>query len=135
MQDRELSIYVVDTHALFWYFEYPHLLSPAADAVFRLATAGGAQVVVPAIVIAEFYHLSQKAGPIISPSLLLAQIDVSREFIFSELGRAQLERMEEVTEVLEMHDRLIAAEALVYRAPIISRGQALRASGVVDVIW
>jgi len=135
MQDRDSSFYVVDTHALFWYLEYPHLLSPAADAVFRLAAAGGAQIVVPAIVIAEFYFLSQKAGPTILPSSLLAQINVSREFIFSELGQAQLESMEEVVGVPEMHDRLIAAEALVYRAPIISRDQLLRASGVVDVIW
>ena len=135
MLDRDLTFYVVDTHALYWYFEYPDLLSAAADAVFRLAAAGGAQIVVPAIVIAEFYYLSQKAGPIIFPSSLLAQINVSREFIFSEMGQAQLESMEAVTGVPEMHDRLIAAEALVYGAPVISRDQALRASGVVDVIW
>ena len=135
MQDLEPAIYVVDTHTLFWYFEYPHLLSPSADAIFRLAAVGGAQIIVPAIVVAEFYYLTQKAGNPVPPSEVLSDINDSREFVFSELGQAQLERMDEVAGVPEMHDRLIAAEALVHQAPVISRDEALRASGAVEIIW
>ncbi len=69
------------------------------------------------------------------PSTLIADINQSSEFVFSELGQAQLESMENVVGVPEMHDRLIAAESLVFQAPVISRDKVLRASGVVDVIW
>ena len=127
--------FVLDTHTLFWYFEYPHLLSPAADAVFRLAAVGEARIIVPAIVVAEFYHLTQKVGAPVLPSALLSNINSSREFIFSELGQGQLEKMEEFAGVTEMHDRLIVAEALVYKAPIVTSDAVLRGSGAVEVIW
>jgi len=35
-------VYIADTHALYWYLQNPHRLSPAADAVFRLAEKQGA---------------------------------------------------------------------------------------------
>ena len=53
IRNPELPTYVADTHALFWYLENPDRLSLAADAVFRLAAAGGALIVVPAIVVAK----------------------------------------------------------------------------------
>ena len=135
ISDPGAPIYVVDTHALLWFRHYPTRLSPAADAVFRLATSGGASIIVPAIVVAELYYASQKLANAILPSELLADISGSREFIFSPLGAAQLERMESIPDIPEMHDRLIAAEALVHSAPVISRDEALRRSGVVEVIW
>ncbi len=135
MLSRDLPEYIVDSHALFWFLEYPSKLSPAADAVFRLAAAGGAVIVVPAIVVAELFYLTAKAGLPILPSDLLSRINASREFAFSELGQDQLEAMESIAVVTEMHDRLIAAEAVVRRAPVISRDEILRLSQVVDVIW
>jgi len=135
IRNPELPTYVADTHALFWYLENPDRLSLAADAVFRLAAAGGALIVVPAIVVAELYYLTAKVGPPILPSDLISRINASREFAFSELGRDQLEAMEGITGVTEMHDRLIAAEAVVRQAPVISRDKILRLSQLVDVIW
>ena len=135
MTSLDLPTYVLDTHTWFWYLEYPHLLSPAADAAFRLAAAGGALIIVPAIVVAELYYLTAKLGDPISTSSLIANLNRSREFRFSELGQAQLTKMEEVDRVTEMHDRLIAAEALVWHAPIITRDEVLRRSGVAEIIW
>ena len=135
MLSRDLPEYIVDTHALFWFLEYPGRLSPAADTVFRLASAGGAHILVPAIVVAEFFYLTEKAGSPILPSALLTQIDGSQEFVFSELGQAQLEGMETIEGVTEMHDRLIAAEALVRQAPVVSRDGVLRQSRAVQTIW
>ena len=135
MYEPDLPTYVLDTHTLFWYLEYPDQLSPAADAVFRLAVAGGAHIVVPAIVVAELFYLTQRLGTAITPSTLLADINRSREFVFSELGQAQLESMELIDDVFEMHGRLIAAEALAQDAAIVSRDESLRRSRAVEVIW
>ena len=63
--------FVADTHALWWYFQSPERLSIAASAVFQLAETGNATVVVPAIVVAEFYYLSAKLGSPLEPSALL----------------------------------------------------------------
>ena len=133
--DRGRPVYVVDTHTLIWYLKDRTRLSPAADAVFRLASTGEAHIIVPAIVVAELYYASQQLSVASPPSVLLADITRSREFVFSPLGAAQLERMESINDVPEMHDRLIAAEALVHGAPVVSRDETLRRSGVVKVIW
>ena len=130
-----LPTYILDTHAWFWYLEYPSLLSPGADAAFRLAAAGGAQIIVPAIVVAELYYLTIKRRDPISPASLIANINRSNEFRFSALGQAQLTKMGEIDGVTEMHDRLIAAEALVWQAPIITNDEVLRHSGVAEIIW
>ena len=66
---------------------------------------------------------------------MLADIGASREFVFSELGRAQLEAMERVEGVFEMHDRLIAAEGLLRHAPLITKDEVLRDNSKVAVIW
>lgn len=133
--DPGLPVYVVDTHALFWYRRDSSQLSPAADAVFRFAATGEAYIIVPAIVVAELYYLTQKVGSPIPPSVLLADISQSREFVFSSLGSAQLEQIEAIQGVSEMHDRLIVAEAIVHDAPVISKDETLRQSGAAKVIW
>ena len=135
MLDRRAPTYIADTNALFWYRTNPAKLSPAADAVFRLADAGGARIVIPAIVVAELFYLTRKFGRGISTTEMLAEIGASREFVFSEMGRAQLEAMEHVEGVLEMHDRLIAAESILLHAPIITKDEVLRTNSMVEAIW
>ncbi len=127
--------FVTDTHALWWYFRSPERLSAAASAVFQLAETGNAIVVVPAIVVAEFYYLSVKLGSPLEPSALLTTLDSVGGIELSELGRAQLERLDRFPEVPEMHDRLIAAEADVIGAPVVTRDEALAASTGISTIW
>ena len=127
--------FVTDTHALWWYFRSPERLSAAASAVFQLAETGNATVIVPAIVVAEFYYLSVKLGHPLEPSTFLAALDSVGGIELSELGRAQLERLGRFPEVPEMHDRLIAAEADVIGAPVVTRDEALAASTGISTIW
>ena len=82
MYDPEIPVYVTDTYALFWYRQEPSQLSPAADAVFRLAYVGGARILVPAIVIAELYYLTRNIGAAQTPFRPLEGINTSRELVF-----------------------------------------------------
>ena len=127
--------FVADTHALWWYFRSPERLSVAASAVFRLAETGNATVVVPAIVVAEFYYLSVKLGRPLGASALLEALDSVDGIELSDLGRAQLERLDRFPEIPEMHDRLIAAEADALGAAVMTRDEALAASEGVVTIW
>lgn len=127
--------FVADTHALWWYLKSPERLSAAAAAVFRLAETGNATIVVPAIAVAEFYFLSVKLGQPFAPADLLAAWDSVDGIEVSDLGRAQLERLEFCQEIPEMHDRLIAAESLTLEAPVLTRDEALTASPQIPTIW
>lgn len=125
---------MLDTHSFYWYIKEPSRLSPAAEAVFRLAEAGGATLIVPAIVVAEIYYLTLKYGNPLSPSQLLADMDKAGIYL-SELGRHQLAQMDHLGTISEMHDRLIAADALVHEAPVVTRDPSIRDAGTVPTIW
>ena len=127
--------FVVDTHALWWYLRSPERLTTAASAVFRLAETGNATIIVPAIAVAEFYFLSAKLGQPIPPSDLLAALDAVDGIELSDLGRAQLERLDRFPEIPEMHDRLIAAEAAALDAPVVTRDEILTASVQIETVW
>ncbi len=127
--------FVVDTHALWWYLRSPERLTTAASAVFRLAETGNATIIVPAIAVAEFYFLSAKLGQPIPLSDLLAALDAVGGIELSDLGRAQLERLDRFPEIPEMHDRLIAAEAAALDAPVVTRDETLTASVQIETVW
>ncbi len=127
--------FVVDTHALWWYLRSPECLTPAASAVFRLAETGNATIVVPAIAIAEFYSLSAKLNQPIAPSTLLDALASVSGIEVSDLGRAQLERLDQFPDITAMHDRLMAAESAALGAPVVTRDAILAASSQVETIW
>ena len=129
------SSFVVDTNALWWYLRAPERLSPSADVIFRLAEAGGTALVVPGIVVAELYYLSMKVRDPLTPRELMKLFDESGFFVASDLGRTQLELLDRLPEIPEMHDRLIAAEALALGAPVVTRDPVIAASPQVQSIW
>ncbi len=137
MQTRphDLSRFVVDTNALWWYLKAPERLSASADVIFRLAETGNTVMVVPAIVVAELYYLSVKTGDPLPPSELMEMFDTSGVFRVSELGRTQLEMLDRLPEIPEMHDRLIVAEALALGAPVVTRDPVIAVSPQVQSIW
>ena len=130
-----LSQFVVDTNTLWWYLKAPERLSPSADVIFRLAEAGRTVMVVPAIVVAELYYLSLKARDPLPPSELMELFDESGVFVVPDLSRTQLEMLDRLPEIPEMHDRLIAAEALALGAPVVTRDPVIAASPQVQSIW
>ena len=132
---HDLFRFVLDTNALWWYLKAPEQLSPSADVIFRLAEAGRATMVVPAVVMAELYYLSMKVRQPLPPSELVEWFDRSGSFVVSDLGRTQLEMLDRLPEIPEMHDRLIAAEALALGVPVVTRDPVIAASPQVQSIW
>ena len=127
--------FVVDTHALWWYLTTPERLSAAVSAVFRLVETGSATIIVPAIVVAELYYVSVKLRRPMAPSALLDTLASVGGIELSDLGRTQLEWLDRLPEIPEMHDRLIAAEAMVRQAPVVTRDAVLSDSPQIETIW
>ena len=92
-------------------------------------------MVVPAIVVAEFHLLSAKLGSPLEPSALLEALDSVSGIELSELGRAQLKRLDRFPEVPGMHDRLIAAESDALGVSVVTRDEALAATERVVTVW
>jgi len=56
------TVYVLDTHTLFWREFHPKRLPPTVSQVFLEALAGRAVIVLLPIVLAEFYYVLRKEG-------------------------------------------------------------------------
>ncbi len=126
---------MVDTHALWWYLFSSERLSTAAADVFLRAATGEATIVVPAIVVAELYYLSIKLRDPVAPSELMDIFRTARGMEITDLGMAQLEKLDSLQEIPEMHDRLIAAEALILDAPVITRDREFSDSPQIETVW
>ena len=120
---------------MWWYLRSPERLPAATSAFFRLAETGNATIVVPAIAVAEFYFLSVKLGQPFAPSHLLDALASVGGIELSDLGRAQLEKLDLLTEIPEMHDRLIAADSMALDAPALTRDETLAASTQIETVW
>ena len=127
--------FVTDTHALWWHLETPEFLSADTAAIFRLAESGAATIIVPAIVVAEFHYLSIKQGRPMPSAVLLADLASSGWAEVPALGPEQLVLLDQLSEVPEMHDRMIAAAAVYHNAPILTRDPDLVASPQLQTIW
>ena len=126
---------MVDTNALWWYIKSPDDLSAAAIEVFRMAESGDATILVPAIVVAELNFLSMKVGDPVPVQELFDRLSSLGWSELKPLGRTQLEYLDRLPEVSEMHDKLIAAEAIIEGVPLVTSDRVLRASPHVETIW
>ena len=129
-----LPVYITDTHALWWYLKADARLSAQAADVFRQAAAGEATIIVPAIVVAELYFLSVKLHDPVVPAEFLQDL-TAFGMVLVDTGREQLALLGAFPEIPEIHDRLIAAEAVARGAVLVTADRLMAASPNVETLW
>ena len=77
MQTHEPSVYVLDTHALYWYWADPAQLGRGAEAAFGELERRQALGLVPLIVVAELHYLTGKLRRMLSVEEILRLVDRS----------------------------------------------------------
>jgi len=135
MKSNELPLYVTDSHSLIWYLLESPRLSFNANEVFKAVEQGKANLLIPAIVIAEIIFIVQGDKVKADLDSLILQIQKSSNFHISSLGLDELICLKEQTEIREMHDRLIVCEAILHKAKVITKDKEIRDSGAVAVVW
>jgi PIN domain nuclease of toxin-antitoxin system len=130
-----MNEYVADTHALYWYLTGSPKLGPNALAAFREGEQGTALIYIPTIVLAELYYLNVKAGlPLVFASEI-NHLTSAAQFLFAEFRAEHILRFDALTVIPEMHDRIIAGEALSRNCPCLTRDSLIVGSGLVTVVW
>jgi len=129
---------VTDTHALIWYIEgHPNLSLPAKTTFEDCKTDGG-RIFVPTICAVEIVYLGEKArirsdllqsllAELAAPDTVLQLVDLDLPIV---LASAKVPR----AAVPDLPDRIIAATALAFNLPLVTRDQLIRGSGV-PTIW
>lgn len=135
MHSSSLPIYVTDTHSLIWYLLNSSKLSYEANKAFEEVETGRAQLIIPAIVIAEIIYLIKRVKIEAELDALIQKIQKSDNFQISPLSINILLSMKNQKNILEMHDSLIVCEALVHSAKNITKDKEIINSKLVDVVW
>ncbi len=129
---------VADTHAVVWYLYDDRRLSPAAGAFIDRAAQQGDAIGVSPITLIEIVYLAEKGR--IQPQTLaiVATALQSSDSVLVEvpldLNIAQALQQVAWAAVPDMPDRIIAATALYFQVPVISRDAKIQAANL-QTIW
>jgi len=128
-------IYVPDTHALIWYIIGDARLGQNALLVLRDPSQ---HLVIPTIVLAEIRYLSARRR---IPLTFEEAMRMIRSVLRGEIAPLDGEIVEAMPTMLEIHDAIICATALVYSrrfndsVAVITRDESITSSGLVQVVW
>jgi len=126
--------YVTDAHSLIWYFTDDPCLSQKAVEVFEGTVKEGI-IIVPAVVLAEIMFIAKKGRIILTFEETLKKIEEYDNFYIAPLDINILRVADKIEMEMEMHDKLIVATALYFKATLITRDKRIKETGIVSIIW
>jgi PIN domain nuclease of toxin-antitoxin system len=129
---------VADTHTALWYLFNDGRLSIAAGDFIDKSAAAGSRIVISSISLAEIVYLIEKnrLSENAYTDLKAALDDPDHVFKEAPITVEIVEAMKQVprADVPDMPDRIVAATAVYFGVPVISRDGNIQASNV-QTIW
>lgn len=130
--------YVIDTHALIWFLEGNPRLGANANTILSNPDS---QLVIPATTLAEAVWIVERGRTSIpSANNLLSAVEVDPRVVIYPLDKDVIEITISLSAINEMHDRQIAATALVLagkgdEVQLLTCDSNITASRLVPIIW
>ncbi len=132
---RPAVFYFLDTHALYWHLVAPHKLGAAAVCAFDEGGKGAASLIVSHVVLAELFYLFKKHGEESIYHPLLNQLEASPAYTIDALNLDDMRSLSNITDIPEMHDRLIAIQVPRLGAVNVTKDATIQASQHTRSIW
>lgn len=129
-----MSQYVTDTMAIVLYLS-KRKLPLGVKQLFQSADLGLMIITVPAFVAVEVSYLFAKGRIDVSLAHLQQHMRQYPAYRFESLTLDIIEASAPMTDIPELHDRLIAATARLLGVPVISNDPDITASAFVEVVW
>jgi PIN domain nuclease of toxin-antitoxin system len=133
-----MIVAIADTHAAIWYLFSDQRLGRAASALIDSAIAAGNHIGVSAITFAEMVYLIEKRRIPVSALKDLHSATLNPDAVLQHIPFDEniAMKMAEVSrqELPDFPDRAIAATALIYGLPLLSRDRRIRTS-TIQSIW
>ncbi len=128
------SEYATDTMGLVLRLEHRQM-SAEARAIFAAADAGQTIVHIPVMVFAEILYLSEKGRIGVSMADVDRHLRLFPNYRECPMNYAVIEAASEITDIHELHDRLIGATARWLKTALITNDPVIQRSAFVATIW
>jgi predicted nucleic acid-binding protein len=126
--------FVTDTMGLVLRVEQ-RKLGPTAKSIFDSVESGGAIAYVPALVFAEILYLSEKQRIDISLQTVAEHLKQYPHYKEYPMSLAVIQSAAQITDIRELHDRLIAGTARLLDLDLITNDPTIQASSFVRTVW
>lgn len=127
--------YVLDTHALIWYFTGSKKLSRKAKEVIDNCISKGGKLLVPTIVLSEALDIAEKGKVEFDFQRMYQLINDNPVFQIIGFGASIFHETLEIRDIQEIHDRIIVATARFYSGDIITKDRIIRSSGEIESLF
>lgn len=127
--------FVADTHALIWWFTNNPRLSRRATEIFESCESGESIIFIPSIVIAEALSIFDKKRVSFDFKKLLKHINDSESLVIVALDYNILQKMVDLKDVPELHDKIIASTAKYLNLPIVTKDKVLQENPHIKTVW
>ena len=129
-----VSEFVTDTMGLVLRLEQRRM-PPTAKAIFDAVESGQAIVYVPTIVFAEILYLSEKRRISLSLHTVAEHLEKFQHYQEYPMSLAVIQAAAQITDIPELHDRLIAGTARLLHLDLITNDPTIQASAFVRTVW
>lgn len=127
--------FVADTHALLWHFINSPKLGTKASEIFDRCERGECVIFIPSIIIAEALSIFDKKRVSFDFKKLLKKLYESENFVIIPFDYPILQKMVELTDVPELHDKIIVSTAKYLNLPIITKDETLQNIQHIKTVW
>ncbi len=127
--------FVTDTHALLWWFTDSPKISPKASGIFEKCERGEIIIFIPSIVIAEALSIFEKKRVSFDFKKLFKKINESENFVLIALDYPILQKMVDLKDIPELHDKIIVSTAKHLNFPIITKDKVLQDLPYIKTVW
>jgi PIN domain nuclease of toxin-antitoxin system len=128
------QLYVLDTHILIWYFIGSKRLPDQAKQIIDDCLAGKGVLLIPTIVLSESLDIAEKGRVAFEFSSMYQLIQTEPVFMIIGFSQDIFDETLTISEVQEIHDRIIVATARLYSAHVLTKDQIIKNSGEVEAI-
>ena len=126
--------YAADTMALILYLEQRKLPKEVIKILSEVEN-GNIELIIPSMVIAELAYLAERNRIDTNLNEVKVLLRNFKNVKIEPLSFYVIEAAFQIKNIPELHDRLIAATASIFNAPLITNDPLIKASGLVKVIW
>jgi predicted nucleic acid-binding protein len=128
-----MANYVTDTQALIKFMMGKKVINEECHQAFLSADRGENTIIIPAVVLMEVLYLFEK-NRIEIDMIQTEDLLRSKNYQFEPLGLEILKVASEISDIPELHDRLIAATARYLNIPLITNDPVIIVSEFVKTL-